>query len=79
MKKTFVSTTPESSWRDQLAGFDASLRARGMAEKTRHAYGTDMEQLAEWAAAQDLAPHGVTPRVLRRYAGVISERDLPHG
>jgi integrase/recombinase XerC/integrase/recombinase XerD len=47
-----------------------------MAEKTRAAYGTDMGQLAEWAAANELGPFELTPRLLRRYAGVISERGL---
>ena len=69
-------TTLESSWRAQLAGFDAALRARGIAEKTRRAYGTDVEQLAEWACAQGIGPHDTTARLLRRFAGVLSERGL---
>src|SRR5919202_4862291 len=76
MKNTFVSTTPEASWRDQLATFDAALRVRGMAEKTRRAYGTDVEQLAEWAAAQGVGPLDTSARMLRRFAGVLSERGL---
>jgi integrase/recombinase XerC/integrase/recombinase XerD len=76
MKNTLVSTGPEASWRAQLATYDAWLRARGMAEKTRRAYGTDLDQLAEWAAAQGIAPNDATPRLLRRFAGVISERGL---
>src|SRR3954462_1230183 len=76
MKKTFVSTSPEASWRAQLAGFDAGMRAGGMAEKTRRAYGTDVEQLAEWAIAQQVGPLDTSPRMLRRFAGVISERGL---
>src|SRR3954471_7700445 len=69
-------TTPEASWRAHLATFDAHLRARDMAEKTRRAYGADMEQLAEWAAAQGVAPLATTPRLLRRFAGVLSERGM---
>src|SRR3954454_11779729 len=76
MKKTLVSTTPEASWRHQLASFDAALKARGMSEKTRRAYGTDVEQLADWAAAQGMAPHDASARMLRRFAGVLSERGL---
>jgi integrase/recombinase XerC/integrase/recombinase XerD len=68
--------TPEASWRTQLAGFDSHLKARGMAEKTRRAYGADLEQLAEWAAPQGFAPAEATHRVLRRFAGVLSERGL---
>jgi integrase/recombinase XerC/integrase/recombinase XerD len=68
------TTTPEGSWREQLASFDTDLRVRGMAEKTRRAYGTDLDQLAEWATAQGLGPLEVDARMLRRFAGVLSER-----
>jgi integrase/recombinase XerC/integrase/recombinase XerD len=47
-----------------------------MAEKTRRAYGTDLEQLAEWAARQGLSPDETSQRMLRRFAGVLSERGL---
>src|SRR3954463_9064949 len=74
MKNT--STASQATWGTHPAAFDTHLKARGMAEKTRKAYGTDAGQLAEWAAAQDLSPFDLTPRMLRRYAGVISERGL---
>ena len=74
MKNT--PTPVEASWRDQLATYDRWLKTRGMAEKTRRAYGTDLQQLAEWAAAQQIAPREASPRVLRRFAGVLSERGL---
>ena len=71
------SPTPtEASWRAHLATFDAWLGARGMAGKTRRAYGTDVDQLAEWASAHEVGPIEMSPRMLRRYAGVISERGL---
>jgi integrase/recombinase XerC len=66
----------EATWGTHLTTFDAHLKARGMAEKTRIAYGTDAGQLAEWATAQGLSPFDLTPRLLRRYAGVLSERGL---
>jgi len=47
-----------------------------MAEKTRRAYGVDLQQLADWAAAQVLDSASVDPRTLRRFAGVLSERGL---
>jgi site-specific recombinase XerD len=75
MKNTSISPHG-TTWRAQLAAFDSHLKARGMAEKTRIAYGTDMQQLAEWAAAQQLDPFHLDARMLRRYAGVISERGL---
>src|SRR5947209_16856395 len=66
----------ERAWSDALRGFDGYLRARGMAEKTRRAYGIDLGQLARWASAQAIAPTNVSTRMLRRYAGVLSERRL---
>src|SRR3954449_5907191 len=75
MKKTSMNV-PEGTWRTHLSSFDSYLKARGMAEKTRIAYGTDMEQLAEWAGAHALDPFTLDQRMLRRYAGVISERGL---
>src|SRR4051812_40404410 len=71
-----LSTADQSTWGAHLRAFDSYLKTRGMAEKTRVAYGTDASQLAEWAAAQGLSPFDLTPRMLRRYAGVISERGL---
>lgn len=67
-------TATELSWASALRGFDDGLRGRGLAEKTRRAYGVDLAQLAEWAAANDLAPDELTARALRRFAGVMSER-----
>src|SRR3954462_9975376 len=66
----------QATWGTHLAVFDTHLKTRGMAEKTRRAYGTDTAQLADWSAAQALTPFDLTPRLLRRYAGVISERGL---
>lgn len=57
-----------------LSRFDGWLHARGMAEKTRRAYGTDLEQLAGWAGERD--PSSIEWRDLRRYAGVMSEGGL---
>src|ERR687883_265809 len=65
-----------SNWTRDLAKFDAALRARGMAEKTRRAYGVDLQQLADWAARQGIDPRAVDARVLRRFAGVLSERRM---
>jgi site-specific recombinase XerD len=67
-----IELTP--GWRRSLAAFDRSLRAHGMAEKTRRAYGVDLEQLARWAVAHGLEAHELGPRRLRRYAAVLSER-----
>jgi site-specific recombinase XerD len=61
------------AWARALTTFDAALRAHGMAEKTRRAYGVDLGQLAEWASGRGRQPHELDPRELRRYAAVLSE------
>ena len=74
MKNSPTEPQLRPAWARALRAFDGSLRARGMAEKTRRAYGVDLAQLAEWASAQDVDPAGVDHRTLRRFAGVLSER-----
>ena len=59
----------------RCALFDADLRRRGAAERTRRAYGTDLGQLALWARAQRPRARATsTTRDLRRYAALLSER-----
>src|SRR4051794_14581439 len=65
---------PSEAWSPALRLFDADLRRRGMAEKTRRAYGVDLGQFALWCTAQALDPVQVTPRTLRRYAALLSDR-----
>jgi integrase/recombinase XerC/integrase/recombinase XerD len=67
-------TPLHASWTQALATFDEALAVRGMAPRTRRAYAIDVGQLADWAAAHDLAPEALGPRELRRFAGVLSER-----
>jgi len=55
---------------------DDGLRTRGMAERTRHAYGVDIAQLAAWASRQGLDPEVLDYLAIRRYAGVLSERGI---
>jgi site-specific recombinase XerD len=65
---------PSAAWAEALRLFDADLRRRGMAEKTRRAYGVDLGQFALWCTAQSIEPVQVTPRTLRRYAALLSDR-----
>src|SRR3954467_8065217 len=65
---------PSAAWLDALTLFDADLRRRGAAEKTRRAYAIDLGQFADWCGAQSLDPVEVTPRTLRRYAATLSDR-----
>jgi integrase/recombinase XerC/integrase/recombinase XerD len=64
---------PSAAWREALVLFDADLRRRGAAEKTRRAYGVDLGQFALWGTSQGLDPAEMTPRALRRYAAALSE------
>jgi integrase/recombinase XerC/integrase/recombinase XerD len=59
-------------WGGALEQFDRSLRARGMAERTRRAYGRDLGELAAWAAGQGVGPEAASYRLLRRYAAHLT-------
>jgi site-specific recombinase XerD len=74
MKNAPTEVELTGEWAAALKSFDGSMRARGMAEKTRHAYGVDVQQLAEWAQGHDLDPAAIDHRGLRRFAAVLSER-----
>lgn len=63
-------------WRDAIALFAADLQRRGMAEKTRRAYGIDIGQFAAWGAAHGFEPRTIVLRTLRRYAQHLSEAGL---
>jgi site-specific recombinase XerD len=67
------SGPPSTAWSRALSSFDADLRRRGAAEKTRRAYGIDVGQFALWATRERLEPQGVDSRALRRYAAALSE------
>jgi site-specific recombinase XerD len=61
-------------WRAALRTFDADLRRRGAAERTRRAYGTDAAELAAWATANGLSPDQIDYPVLRRWAARLSQK-----
>jgi site-specific recombinase XerD len=71
MKK--MATVIEDRWETALALFDADLRRRGMAPRTRSEYGADLRQFASWSTAAGVEPTLVTTRVLRRYAASLSQ------
>src|SRR2546423_14363228 len=74
MKNLPTGEQPSDGWADALQAFDADLRRRGAAEKTRRAYGIDAGQFALWATRAGIEPAGANPRSLRRYAASLSER-----
>jgi site-specific recombinase XerD len=61
-------------WTAALEAFDADLRRRAVADKTRRAYAIDGSQFAAWASARGLTPASVDLRALRRYAAGLSEQ-----
>src|SRR6185436_8201758 len=62
------------AWAHALRRFDRDLQRRGASERTRHAYGADVGELATWAAAQGLDPATINYRMLRGYAARLSDR-----
>ena len=68
------SVSPAPSWQRALALYDADLRRRGAAERTRRAYGSDLGDVAMWCSNAGLDPETVTHTDVRRYAAALSER-----
>src|SRR6476646_297891 len=57
-------------WDAALAEFDRDLRRRGLADRTRRAYGVDLGQFVEWIGER--APAEVRHRDVRRYGAGLS-------
>jgi site-specific recombinase XerD len=70
------SLQPSRLWLRALRDFDADLRIRGVAEKTRRAYSSDVARFANWCTSNALEPTAVDLRGLRRYAASLSQRGL---
>ena len=68
-----ASDGPPARWADALRLFDADLRRRGTAERTRREYGSDLGQFARWACDHGLAPDAITYPWLRRWAAGVSQ------
>ena len=73
MKNAPIPAHRSEAWAAALDLLAADLRRRGAAARTQVAYAADLRHFAAWCAAQGVAPEEVTPRVLRRYASVLSE------
>jgi integrase/recombinase XerC/integrase/recombinase XerD len=61
----------DDRWSAALSRFDGWLLGRGMAEKTRRAYGVDLGQLATFSTGR--GPTELRPADLRRFAAFLSE------
>lgn len=76
MKNLPTSPDPSDGWQRALALHEADLAGRGAAEKTRRAYGADLDALARWCTAQGIEPEQASGRQLRRYAQSLSADGL---
>jgi site-specific recombinase XerD len=60
------------TWDEALAAYDRDLGARSLAERTRRAYGVDLNQFVEWAEGRKLGIGDVRHRDVRRYGAGLS-------
>ena len=60
------------SWSESLSAYDRDLMGRGLAERSRRAYGVDLGQFSEWAEDSGLGPGEVRHRDVRRYGAALS-------
>jgi site-specific recombinase XerD len=73
---TEPATELSGQWTRALGKLDDDLRRRAAAEKTRRAYGGDVEQFALWCSTRGLEPAEVATRDLRRFAASLSESGI---
>jgi integrase/recombinase XerC/integrase/recombinase XerD len=64
------------AWEGALESFRRELRTRGASRHTLRAYGSDLDELAEWATRRGRQPGELAHRDLRAYAAALSERGL---
>jgi integrase/recombinase XerC/integrase/recombinase XerD len=74
MKKTATESQASQRWREALELFDSDLVRRGVADRTRSEYGSDLAQFADWATGLRVEPAEMSTRVVRRYAATLGER-----
>lgn len=66
----------QPTWQAALDSYDADLRRRAVAAKTRAAYAADCRQFAAWAQDAGLTPERVDIRSMRRYVATLAQRGL---
>ncbi len=64
--------TVQMGWDDSLVVYERDLVGRKIAVRTRHAYGVDLGQFAEWSRQAGLEPGAVRHRDVRRYGAALS-------
>jgi site-specific recombinase XerD len=63
----------QRAWREAIGLLIEDLMRRDAAERTRRAYGVDLEQFAQWAVARGHTPREIGPKTVRRYIAHLSE------
>jgi len=58
------------NWTEALAAYARDLLGRGLAERTRRAYGVDLGQFVEWVGER--SPEEIRHRDVRRYGAGLS-------
>jgi site-specific recombinase XerD len=66
-------TAERGRWVTAIGLLMDDLARRDAAARTRRAYGVDLEQFAQWAAARGLAPEDVDTKTVRLYVAGLSE------
>ena len=62
------------TWDEALKTYDRELSGRGAAERTRRAYGNDLQQFSDWAKGRSLeGPGAIKHRDVRLFAARLSE------
>lgn len=58
----------------RCAGYMRDLEVRGTSRATRRSYGSDLQQLLEWLAGEDLTVDDLGRRVVRAYSAALGKR-----
>src|ERR1700759_664873 len=66
-------TRTSNEWITAIGLLQEDLVRRDAAERTRRAYGVDLEQFVHWARTQHLTLHDTGPKQVRRYIAHLSE------
>jgi site-specific recombinase XerD len=64
------------AWQAALRRFQQDLSRRGSAQRTRLAYGRDIEGFVRWCSEQQLDPADVKAKTIRRYVAHLSQSGL---
>ncbi|HEY2569842.1 MAG TPA: tyrosine recombinase XerC [Solirubrobacteraceae bacterium] len=64
----------QQAWREAIGLLMEDLVRRDAAERTRRAYGVDLEQFAQWSAVHGLSPKQVGAKAVRRYIAHLTQR-----